>query len=90
MKKIQQIETDIQDLMVEAQEIIWKDRPDITAVGYSTSTGGYFSTWSAVRNETGSSFSDCLTRLPEPLKERQHRIEKLRAELAYLEREEQK
>ena len=90
MNKIQQIENEIQDLMVEAHEIIGATRPDVSGVGYSTNTGGYFSAWSAVRNATGSSFSDCLTRLPEPLTERQHRIEKLRAELAYLEGEEQK
>jgi prefoldin subunit 5 len=88
MNKIQQIENDIQDLMMEAHEIIWKDRPDISGVGFTTSNGGYFTAWSeGTENAVGESFKQCLDCLPAPIASRAKRIEKLKSELAKLEGE---
>jgi hypothetical protein len=88
MRKIQQIENDIQDLMVEAHEIIGATRPDVSGVGFTTSNGGYFTAWSeGTENAVGESFEECLDYLPDPISSRAKRIKKLRAELAQLEGE---
>lgn len=88
MRKIQQIENEIQELMVEAQEIIMTTRPDVSGIGFTTENGGYFGAWSEGKiNAAGSSFKECLDHLPDPTQHWAMRIKKLRAELAQLEGE---